>query len=307
MYRHLLRLSLISTLLLPPTLISLGLFTPSAIAQSKPKPSTIPTEKSLLWEISGRGLAKPSYLYGTIHAICPSQLKVPATLRSRFPQAQQLYLELDLDDPNVLIQSAERMHLPPGQTLQTLMKPGDYAKFRQFVQQRLRLSVDRLQTIKPLLLTGLFTAPLLGCQPTSWEEQLMQMAKGQRLEVLGLETVEEQMVAVDKVPLQQQIKMLMDVVNQFGKSQNQMRQLITLYNQQDIATLHRVVTDPKEVSFKFDAIFLRDRNRRWIPRIANIAQRRPTLFAVGAGHLGGSEGVIALLRKAGYTVKPVLR
>jgi uncharacterized protein len=278
-----------------------------AIAQVPARTAAIPTEKSLLWEISGKGLSQPSYLYGTIHAICPSQLKVPSTLRSRLPRTQQVYLELDLDDPNVLLQSVQRMQLPPGQTLQTLMKPTDYAKLRQFVQQRLRLNIDRIQTIKPLLLSGLFTAPLLNCQPISWEEQLIEMARGQRIEILGLETVDEQIAAVDKVPLQQQVKMLMDIINQFGKSQQQMRQLISLYNQQDIATLHRVITDPKEVSIKFDTIFLRDRNRRWIPRIANIAQRKPTFFAVGAGHLGGAEGVIALLRRAGYTVKPVLR
>ena len=52
-------------------------------------------------------------------------------------------------------------------------------------------------------------------------------------------------------------------------------------------------------------VLLTDRNREWIPSMEEMAQEKPTFFAVGAGHLGGPEGIIILLRKAGYKVEAV--
>jgi uncharacterized protein YbaP (TraB family) len=52
-------------------------------------------------------------------------------------------------------------------------------------------------------------------------------------------------------------------------------------------------------------LLLYDRNKRWAEQIPQLAKDNPTLFAVGAGHLGGEKGVISLLRKKGYVVKPL--
>ena len=60
-----------------------------------------PLEKTLLWQITGPGISKPSYVYGTIHLICPQDIIVSTELRARFYSTKQLYLELDMDDPGI--------------------------------------------------------------------------------------------------------------------------------------------------------------------------------------------------------------
>ena len=55
----------------------------------------------------------------------------------------------------------------------------------------------------------------------------------------------------------------------------------------------------------YEDLLLVRRNRNWIPVMGEMMMAKPTFFAVGAGHLGGDEGVVALLREAGYTVKPL--
>lgn len=59
-------------------------------------------EKSLLWQISGNGLAKPSYLYGTIHLICPNDYFMTDSTKAAFARTEQVYLELDMDDPSIM-------------------------------------------------------------------------------------------------------------------------------------------------------------------------------------------------------------
>ena len=64
-----------------------------------------PLEKTLLWQITGPGISKPSYLYGTIHLMCANEIKVSDTLRARFYSTQKLFLEVDLDDPSVMVKT----------------------------------------------------------------------------------------------------------------------------------------------------------------------------------------------------------
>lgn len=71
-------------------------------------------EKSMLWEISGPGLAKPSYLFGTIHVICSQDFQISDALKTRLADTDQLYLELDYDDPNLGPQLQQGMVLTDG-------------------------------------------------------------------------------------------------------------------------------------------------------------------------------------------------
>jgi len=62
---------------------------------------------------------------------------------------------------------------------------------------------------------------------------------------------------------------------------------------------------PNAMTSKYGDVLLKNRNQNWISRMTTIAKNKPTFFGVGAAHLGGKEGVIALLRKAGFTVEAV--
>jgi uncharacterized protein len=269
------------------------------------QPKQAPLEKSLLWEISGQGLIQPSYLYGTMHLACSNQLAVSPTLQEKLATTKQLYLELDMDDPNLAAAMLQSSYQKNGSTLKTLLSPKDYAIASQFFQQNVGIPLDRVGSLKPIVLISMLYPSLLGCQPGSWEEVLTKLAQTRQSEVLGLETVQAQFAIFDQIPAKDQAAMIMDVVNDPVKTKQEVQKLVAAYQAQDVNQLYRMVAEASSTEAKFEQILLTERNQRWIPKIAQAAKAKPTFFAVGAGHLGGQNGVIPLLRQAGYTVKPV--
>jgi hypothetical protein len=70
----------------------------SSIAQDRKKPGISQDKNSLLWEISGNGIEKPSYLYGTVHIICESDYFIKEKVNTAFSKTSKLALELNFND-----------------------------------------------------------------------------------------------------------------------------------------------------------------------------------------------------------------
>jgi uncharacterized protein YbaP (TraB family) len=264
------------------------------------------TSPSLLWEISGKDLKQPSYLFGTFHVLCPQDLMLTEAIKSKVKTTQQLVLELDMDDPNLMTEMQKSMVMPNGKTLKEYLNEKDYALVEQFFKDSLELPLDQLATFKPFMLSSMLYPKYLGCQTASWEMTLVQLAKAQNAEVLGLETIEDQMKAIDFLPYPMQAKSLLESIKEYEKYSKELREMLYLYKNQDVEKMYAVSINyfSKEMQ-GMEKVMLENRNRQWIPMIEKMSKEKPTFFAVGAGHLGGETGVISLLRKQGYTVKPI--
>ncbi len=262
------------------------------------------TTKSLMWEVTGNGLNQPSYLFGTIHINCKNSLKFSTKRQEIFAKAQQIYLELDFDDPNLQKQISQNTQMPPGKNLKKLLTPRQYQQARKYFADKLKLPLDFFSTTRPFILTSLATPSGLKCPVDSWEEVIVKMAKQKKIEVKGLESVKDQFAVFDTVSLKEEALMLMDVIKNPTKNKQDFLKLIAAYNNEDLNLLEKITkADPN--AKKFNASLLDNRNRKWIPIITREAKSKSTFFGFGAAHLVGSQGVIALLQKAGYTVKPI--
>lgn len=150
----------------------------------------------------------------------------------------------------------------------------------------------------------LFNA-VLSCQPQSYEMELIALAGKQKTEVIGLETMDEQMALFDSIPYRDQIKMILTMIDSLPKARQEFRDLVSLYKSQKVNDLYQMTMKSDYGMDGNEDILLFDRNKKWIPRMRKIMIEKPTLFAVGAAHLGGERGVISLLRKEGYRVRAV--
>ena len=263
-------------------------------------------DKSLLYEISGNGLAQPSYLYGTIHIICKDDFLMTEATKQKFSETQQVYLEIDMDDPKMMPDMMKSMYMTDGSTIKTLLSEPDYQKVSQFFKDTLKMNIATMDKIKPFILGSMTVTKLLSCPTQSYEETFMKMAKTENKEILGLETVQDQFSAMDKMGMKKQADMmLVKLVDDWADGKQKFKQLITNYKNQDVEALLEVMTKSKSMDSDFENDLLIIRNQNWIPKIQQITKEKPTFFAVGAGHLGGKKGVIALLRDAGFTVKAV--
>ena len=279
-------------------LLSLVLFSCLATAQ-------VPTENSLLWEIKAAGESKPSYLFGTIHLICPADFSLSDSLKSAVTKTEQVALEIDMDDPAMMATMMKTMNMKEGNTLSKLISESEYAKLAKFYKDSVGVGIAMFEKAKPFVLMGPLFNSVLACQPQSYEMSLVELAGKQKSEVIGLETLEEQMAIFDTIPYKDQVKMLLTLIDSLPQARREFKELISLYKTENINELYQMTLKSEFGMESNQDIMLFDRNKKWIARIQKLIADKPTLFAVGAAHLGGEKGVIALLRKEGYRVRPI--
>jgi len=261
---------------------------------------------SLLWEISGKNLKTPSYLYGTIHIIPKKDFILTDLLKNRFVQTEQLALEIDMDNIFSIFGALGEMFMDDGVTLKDLLTEEEYTQLGEHFDQKGIGSLENMDNMKPILLSAMMEEGTAGEKEdmTSYEMELMQMAKQRRMPVKGLETAKFQMSVLDSIPYEEQAKMLVKSMDDEQEGEAGFGDMVEMYKNQDLAALHRAVAAESEGVKNFDHALLYIRNHNWIPVMEKMAMAKPTFFAVGAAHLPGENGVIELLRKAGYQVIP---
>ena len=279
-------------------LLALSLLTTTAIAQ---------TDKALLYEVTGNGLTAPSYLYGTFHLVCPTDLVITDPMKKAMADTKQLYLEMDMDDPALMPAMQKAMVLAPGKTAKDYLSADDYKMLDDYMTKTMQVGLAQVGNFKPIGLTSLLLMGMLHCQPASYDMTLAQMAAKDKKEVLGLETLEMQMAVFDKKPLEKQYKELADMARDPEKNSKGFAEMLAAYKAKDLAKMNeamRTYSTAGEFA-EMEGPLLIERNANWIPVIEKAAKTTPTFFAFGAGHLIGDKGVIALLKKQGYTVKGI--
>jgi uncharacterized protein YbaP (TraB family) len=275
----------------------LALFATQAEAQN--------LEKSLLWKISGNGIKEASYLYGTMHITCDATL--PQKAIKALDATNQLYLELNMDDPTLQQSMMQSMMMKDGKTMSSLVSEEDFKIVDEFLTKQLGYSAQVLNTFKPFMVSAMLYPKMIDCAMQSVEGNLMTVIKEQQEEVFGLESIEEQMNVFDAIPDEVQMKELVKTAkNNLEKDKKEMELLLEIYKSEDINAIYTVSQESEnEITSKFEEILLSNRNKNWIPIIEKVAKEKATFFGVGAGHLGGEMGVIQLLRKKGYKVEAV--
>ena len=260
-------------------------------------------EKALLWKISGNDLSQPSYLFGTIHATCDATLD-EATLKA-LDETKQLFLEIDMDDPELQKQMMINMTMKDGASLSNLISKEDFSIVDDFLQKNMGMSAKMIDNFKPFMISSMLLPKLLDCPIKSFEMELIKVAKEQEEEIYGLETISDQLDVFD--PYQEQAEELVKTAKDgMKKDKLEMEKVMKVYIDKDIEKmLDLMANSENKISANYNDILLINRNRKWISVIEQNSKEIPTFYGVGAAHLAGENGVINLLRKFGYTVEAV--
>jgi uncharacterized protein len=275
----------------------------------------VPTEKNLLWKISGMGLKKPSHLFGTIHMIPKEDFTLTPRVKDALEDAKRVAFEIDMKDmTNIFAQFSmlTKAMMRDGKKLRDLLSAEDYALVKQKMTDK-GLPLNMFERVKPMFLSMALSNedggdPTKGGAVTSVEMELYKVARSRQMESAGLETMGYQMGLFDQIPYDVQAKMLVESLRSTDTDaqggEDDFTKMVKLYLAQDIAAMQALIATEQGMK-EYEDILLNQRNRNWIPVMGQLMQQKPTFFAVGAGHLGGSEGVVALLRRAGYKVEAV--
>ncbi len=273
-----------------------------------------PSEKALLWEISGKSLVTSSYLFGTIHLIPRSDFFFTETMEGAFAKTKQVAFEIDMEemsDLSNMFSMLGKMYMADGKKLRDLLSTEDYEKVKTHFSD-MGLPFSFLERVKPMFLSVMTDPEALSMKTDagdggmlSYEMELTEKAQNQEKDILGLETMDFQMSLFDSIPYDKQAQILVKAIEAGdGDGSSQLDDMVKMYRSQDIQAMYAMM-GADEGFGSFDEVLLLRRNRSWIPIMEKLMDEKSTFFAVGAGHLGGPEGVIALLRKSGYTVQAV--
>lgn len=261
-------------------------------------------QQSLLWEISGGDLDQPSYLFGTIHMSCEFDLS--DRLESAIKSTEQLYLEVKLDDPNLQMEMMKGMLTKDGSKMSAVLDGNQFERLDAFLKEHLGMSIKMFDQTKPLLIQSMMYPKILDCPMVSMETELMSIYKEQKKSIHGLETIAEQMSVFDKIPYQTQLDQLLKMANgDLSEEREQFRELINYYQNEDLKMLMKAF-HADGFTAEFAYLLLDVRNRNWMRPMHKAMKTKPTLFAVGAAHLAGENGVIQLLTNEGFVLTPIM-
>ena len=274
---------------------------------AKEKQSPLVLENTLLWEISGNHLAKPSYLFGTMHLLCAADAQLSDSLRYAISNAKQIYFEIDLDNMMETLGAMRYLNMNNNTKLSDLLTEEEYARVTAyFKKNKTMLPMSMMERLKPYFITSLISESKFPCaEKDGMEQVIMKEAKKDQKPINGLETVQFQASVFDSIPYKRQAKDLLKMIDSAGVAGDSSDiQLVEVYKRQDLNKMQELTAD-EEGMREFLDLLLYNRNANWVKKMPAIMRDAPALFAVGAGHLGGEKGVINLLRKAGFTVRPM--
>jgi len=263
---------------------------------------------ALLYKISGKGVTRPSYIFGTFHVVCPNDMLPMDKITSYVASSDQTIMEIDMDDQAELQAMLGTTTLPDGKSLSDYLTPKQYQKVDEFIRSMLGYSVDTVKTKKPSVLSVMaLTSPKgIGCAtPSSYDVQIMLGSITRKKPIVGLETVAFQSQTLDTKPVDKQAKDLYETAANPQKSIDELKKMTSIYKTQDVEALARFSERQMKKDPQFEQKLVVDRNASWIPKIEAQIGERSSFIAVGAAHLGGKKGVLELLRQKGYTLTPI--
>jgi uncharacterized protein YbaP (TraB family) len=279
----------------------------TAICYAQSKKPAAPAENTLLWEISGRGLTAPSYVYGTMHIICADEAKMSMGLKNAIAKSKQVFFEIDMDNMDEMMGFMKYARMNNGLKISDLVSPVEYMRLEEyFSKHQSIIPFAMMSRFKPYFITAIVSEDIMDCkEKSSIEQMIMTEARNADKDVLGLETVEFQASIFDSIPYEKQAHDLVTYIDSIDQFRQNTLEMADLYRKQDISHMDTLMEKSDPGMMQYMDLLLYDRNRRWADQMPEQMFLMPTLFAVGAGHLGGERGVLNLLRQLGFTVKPL--
>ncbi len=262
-------------------------------------------ENALLWKVSKGD--QEAYLYGTIHISCNAELS--PDVEKALKESDELILEIDMSDPSLQMRMMQKMMLPDGKDASDFLTDKELESLEEYVNENVKMIPDfaMVSNMKPIFLSSLITQSLLSCQnQTGYDQLLLQKAQQQNMPISGLETIDEQISALDGIPHQEVYDEIIASIEEDQQEDIKMLdKMMQYYNNANLKALKKLFDESDSFLNDFTDIALDKRNKNWIPVIKEKMKGQKVFIAFGAAHLIGENGVVELLKDEGYKVSPL--
>jgi uncharacterized protein YbaP (TraB family) len=267
----------------------------------------------LMWKITGNGLTKPSYLFGTHHLIDKEQIKGFDKVMAIAKEAETVVGEMNMTDMAAVQQKLMKASLLSGKTCKELYSADDYAFLDKEFKALLGTGLDQLGVMKPMALSTVYllysylkmTASTK--QPQAVDIMFQNLAKENGKKVVGLETPEYQAdVLFNSSTIERQAEILLKQVREKDKYAEMINKLNEAYLQGDFIKAEQLDKDDDSMNPEERLVLITNRNNNWMKQLPDLINQQACFVAVGFLHLVGDLGLVNQLKKAGYTLEPVV-
>ena len=264
--------------------------------------------KTFSWKATGKG--GTIYLMGSIHVMSESFYPLNPALEAAFKDSDLLVEEVDLAEmlePMAQMSILTRGMLPSNQSLDKVVSPATLTLVQKATGD-LGPAAGPLMRFKPWMLAITLQGMELmkaGFDPAlGLDQHFYDQAKESGKAVQGLETVEFQISRFDAMTMEQQDRMLAETLKELATETATVNKLGEAWKSGDLATIEGIaLADLKSDPVMYQRLLV-ERNRNWMPKIeALFARKGRALVVVGAAHLVGPDGLLAMLKAKGYTVE----
>ena len=265
----------------------------------------------LLYEISGGELEKSSYLFGTHHMVSvETATKIEGVFRA-FNDCSAVVGEFVDDNPEEMqrqILAASKME----ESIFKLLTSEEKALIDSALQAEVGLTLANEQYMRPNVIAMIYEMTVrervLKSQAGDMAMDSYFQVAGSELgkSVYGLETVEDQLkMLLRSITIERQAEILVETIRNTDNIITENAKLDSLYVKGDLEGLYEMLIEAEDMTEAEKFLLVDERNHDWLPKIEKHIKQESCFIAVGALHLPGNDGLINLLRKAGYKVKAV--
>jgi uncharacterized protein YbaP (TraB family) len=244
-----------------------------------------------------------------MHLLCANDAALSDSIKQILQDVDKIYFELDMDDLGMMLGAITKMNMKGDTTLKTLLSLKDYTRVKEFFTKKGgMIPFTMLERMQPMLTSSTLAEEEMDCDGgvSGIEMQMMEFnKKNAKKEILGLETIEQQLNAFSSISYKEQATMLLKYLDSMADTKNATKELVKAYKSQNLDTIANLMLKSEPEMEKHMDVLLLNRNKNWIVQFKKIFAEKSIIAAVGAGHLVGESGVLNLLRKEGYTVSPV--
>jgi hypothetical protein len=225
-------------------------------------------------------------------------------------KVNEVYFEIDLDNMGLMMTALRHMSMRNDTLLSDLLPEEDLKELETYFSGKMPLPFGVLKRVKPMLLAGMLSEQMLPCKAGSGTEMLIsEVAAERKIPTKGLETPEYQFGLFDSIPYAYQAQELLKAVREGDKEPKDdgvTTKMLTAFQAQDLEELAKLTAGESSGISEYLDLLVYNRNKNWVEQFSKIAPEGSFLFAVGAGHLPGDNGVLKLLEKKGFSVRPLI-
>ncbi|MEO5976364.1 MAG: TraB/GumN family protein [Chryseolinea sp.] len=266
-------------------------------------------ENSVFWQVSGKDLTAPSYLFGTFHLMGAHYIDSLTRVKASFKSCKTVVGEILMDSSLTMkMMVAARLN---GTTLDKLLKAEDFEATAAWLKELSGYDLTMFNTMNPITIQIFLMSMLqqkyfpMNTNDTPMDIYFQSLGKTQGKGLVGLESFDAQINALfNQFTPERQAQMLIEFVREKDRAKTELVEMNQSYKNGDLAKLELLLADQTYTQSE-EEVMLDNRNKEWMNQLPALMKSGQTFVAVGALHLAGEHGLVKLFRQAGYKVTPL--